>query len=51
MIYSSSQHRPMTSIIAGAAVLQNRPQLIGLPSRSAIAVPTTLAEAPKVNWK
>lgn len=36
----------MTSTVAGAAVRRYLPQLIGYPCLSAIAIPTTLAEAP-----
>jgi len=39
-------HSPKTIVVAGIAYFIYFPQLMGCPSLSAIAVPTTLAEAP-----
>ena len=43
---SKPWHNPTTIIIPGSAYLKNLPQLMGYPSLSAMAVPTTLADAP-----
>jgi hypothetical protein len=39
-------HRAITRTIAGTAYVRYRPHPMGYPSRSDMAVPTTLAEAP-----